>query len=91
MNAKQTSVADIMTVDPVVVLVDAPIEEADILIRTTTYRKSIPVVDSHGALVGVIHSADLAAYRFNLPRTPNETSAQDEATSDARPDRAAGH
>jgi CBS-domain-containing membrane protein len=91
MNTKQALVADIMTVDPIVVLVDASAEEADTLIRSTTYLKSIPVVDSDGALVGVIHDADLVAYRYGLSRTLDETSTRNEATSDARPDRPAGH
>jgi IMP dehydrogenase len=50
--------ADLMTIDPVVVAVDAPIEEAEELMRT--YRVSgLPVVDAHGSLVGVISQTDL--------------------------------
>jgi CBS-domain-containing membrane protein len=49
--------ADIMTIDPVVVAVDAPIDEAERLIRT--YRVSgLPVIDAHGGLVGVISQTD---------------------------------
>ena len=50
-------VADLMTIDPVVVADDAPIEEAERLMRT--YRVSgLPVVDAHGSLVGVISQTD---------------------------------
>jgi IMP dehydrogenase len=49
--------ADLMTIDPVVVAHDAPIEEAERLMRT--YRVSgLPVVDGHGSLVGVISQTD---------------------------------
>jgi CBS domain-containing protein len=52
------TVADLMTVDPVVVSVDASIEEAEQLLRT--YRVTgLPVVDEHGMLVGVISQTDL--------------------------------
>jgi CBS domain-containing protein len=50
--------ADLMTIDPVVVAIDAAIEEAEELMRT--YRVSgLPVVDVHGSLVGVISQTDL--------------------------------
>jgi CBS domain-containing protein len=50
-------VADLMTIDPVVVAVDAPIEEAERLMRG--YRVSgLPVIDAHGSLVGVISQTD---------------------------------
>ncbi len=87
MNTKQALVTDIMTVDPIVVAVDASVEKADALIRSTVYLKSIPVVDSNGVLVGVIHEADLAAYRFDQSQHPAESSA----TSDAPPDLLIGH
>lgn len=90
MSTQQALVADVMTVDPIVVLVDASVEEADVLIRSTAYLTSIPVVDSNGALVGVVYSADLAAHRFDRSH-PDETSARNEATSDAHPDRPTGH
>jgi CBS domain-containing protein len=55
-NTRQL-VADLMTIDPVVIAADAPIEEAERLMRT--YRVSgLPVVDSHGGLVGVISQTD---------------------------------
>lgn len=50
-------VADLMTIDPVVVADDAPIEEAERLMRT--YRVSgLPVINAHGTLVGVISQTD---------------------------------
>lgn len=51
-------VADLMTIDPVVVPDDAPIEEAERLMRT--YRVTgLPVIDAHSSLVGVISQTDL--------------------------------
>ncbi|HEX5038593.1 MAG TPA: CBS domain-containing protein [Candidatus Limnocylindria bacterium] len=51
-------VADLMTIDPVVVSVDATIEEAEELLRH--HRISgLPVVDLSGRLVGVISQTDL--------------------------------
>ncbi len=53
----QLVAADLMTIDPVVVAVDAPIEEAERLMRT--YRVSgLPVTDEDGALVGVVSQTD---------------------------------
>jgi IMP dehydrogenase len=50
-------VADLMTIDPVVIAADALIEEAERLMRT--YRVSgLPVIDAHGSLVGVISQTD---------------------------------
>jgi len=54
---EELRVADLMTLDPVVVEVDAPIETAEALL--SSYRISgLPVVDG-GRLVGVISRADL--------------------------------
>jgi CBS domain-containing protein len=83
MDAKQTLVADVMVVDPVVVHVDASLVEVDIVMRAT-FRKSIPVVDSGGRLVGVIRDADLAAFRFADSQPPDEMMVRSEATDDAR-------
>ncbi len=91
MNTKPALVTDIMTVDPIFVFVDASVEEADALIRSTVYLTSVPVVDGKGVLVGVIHDADLAAYRFDHSQHPDETAARSEATSDAGPDRTTRH
>ena len=51
-------VADLMTIDPVVVSADATMEEAEELLRN--HRISgLPVVDLSGRLVGVISQTDL--------------------------------
>ena len=85
MHAKQTLVADVMAAVPIVVQVDASLEEADGMIRRT-YLKFIPVVDGDGALVGVIRDADLVAYRFARSQSAEETTSRKKATTDARPD-----
>ena len=51
-------VADLMTIDPVVVAVDASIEDAAHLLRANSIS-GLPVVDQLGALVGVISQTDL--------------------------------
>ena len=63
MEAKHVVVADVMSVDPVVVRVDASLAEADVVLRST-YITGIPVVGSNGELVGVLSHAHLAAYRY---------------------------
>jgi CBS domain-containing protein len=60
MDAQQLTVADVMTIDPVVVSVDASIEEAVRLLDTYAIT-GLPVVDAGGALVGVISETDLVA------------------------------
>jgi CBS domain-containing protein len=53
----QLRTADLMTIEPVVVLVDAPVEEAQRLILE--YKVSgLPVVDQAGVLVGVVSQTD---------------------------------
>jgi CBS-domain-containing membrane protein len=84
MHAKNALVADLMAVDPIVVRVDASLEEADLLFRAT-YIRSIPVVDGEGALVGVIRDADLVAYRFVRSQPPDDRTAPSKSTNDARP------
>jgi CBS domain-containing protein len=49
--------ADLMSIELVVVRVDAPIEEAERLIRDH-HVSGLPVVDGHGVLVGVISQTD---------------------------------
>lgn len=49
--------ADLMTIDPLVVPIDAPIEEAEDLIRRNRVS-GLPVVDAHGELVGIISQTD---------------------------------
>ena len=51
-------VADLMTIDPVAVSVDASIEDAEELLRHNRIT-GLPVVDADGMLVGVISQTDL--------------------------------
>ena len=51
-------VADLMTIDPVVVAVDASIEEAARLLHANSIT-GLPVVDPFGSLVGVISQTDI--------------------------------
>jgi CBS domain-containing protein len=60
MDARLLLVADFMTIDPIVVAEDAPLEEAVRLIREYSIS-GLPVVDGDGALVGVISQTDLVA------------------------------
>jgi CBS domain-containing protein len=57
-TAAQILVADVMTIDPVVISIDATLEEAAALIRSYTVG-GLPVVDAAGAVVGVISKTDL--------------------------------
>ncbi|HEY7522333.1 MAG TPA: CBS domain-containing protein [Candidatus Limnocylindrales bacterium] len=57
-NTAELAVADLMAIEPVVVSVDATIEEAERLL--SAYRiHGLPVVDGNGRLVGVISQTDL--------------------------------
>jgi CBS domain-containing protein len=56
--AEQLVVADLMTLDPVVVRADDPIEEAERLMRERRVT-GLPVVDAHGAPLGVISQTDV--------------------------------
>lgn len=51
-------VADLMTIDPVVVSMDATIEDAEALLRHH-HIAGLPVVDLTGRLVGVISQTDI--------------------------------
>ncbi|HJP71577.1 MAG TPA: CBS domain-containing protein [Candidatus Limnocylindria bacterium] len=51
-------VADLMTIDPIAISVDASIEEAEELLRHNRIT-GLPVVDLGGRLVGVISQTDL--------------------------------
>jgi CBS domain-containing protein len=51
-------VADLMTLDPVVIGVDAALEDAERLMRER-HISGLPVVDQHGTLVGVISQTDV--------------------------------
>ncbi|MBA3689046.1 MAG: CBS domain-containing protein [Chloroflexi bacterium] len=52
-------VADLMTIDPIVISVDASIEDAEELLRRYCIT-GLPVIDLAGRLVGVISQTDLA-------------------------------
>jgi CBS domain-containing protein len=60
MNTTELLVADLMTLDPVMVAVDAPLEEAARLLHRYAIS-GLPVVDAAGALVGVISQTDVVA------------------------------
>ena len=60
MDTKQLLVADLMTIDPIVVKVDASIEDAAGLLSTNSIT-GLPVIDGAGELVGVISQTDLVA------------------------------
>lgn len=60
MKTQQLLVADVMTIDPVVVSADAPLEEAAHLCHSNSVS-GLPVVDPDGRLVGVISQTDLIA------------------------------
>ena len=54
---RELRAGDLMTIDPVVVAADAPIEEAERLILDNRVS-GLPVVDHDGALVGVVSQTD---------------------------------
>ena len=60
MDEQQLVVADVMTLDPVVVHIDASIEQAAVLLNANSIS-GLPVIDDAGALVGVISQTDLVA------------------------------
>jgi CBS domain-containing protein len=60
MDTRQLLVADLMTIDPIVVAVDASLEDAAKLLHAYSIT-GLPVVDEQGALVGVISQTDLVA------------------------------
>jgi CBS domain-containing protein len=60
MDSQQMLVADLMTIDPVMIAMDAPLEDAAHLCHTNNVS-GLPVVDSMGSLVGVISQTDLVA------------------------------
>jgi CBS domain-containing protein len=53
-------VADVMTLDPIVIRADATLERAMEVMRTSDVR-GLPVVDDGGSLIGVISQTDLVA------------------------------
>ena len=56
--ADDLTVADLMTIDPIVIGVDAALEEAERLMRER-HVSGLPVVDEQGELVGVISQTDV--------------------------------
>jgi len=60
MNSQQLLVADLMTMDPVTIAVDASIEDAVRLCRANVVS-GLPVTDDDGELVGVISQTDLVS------------------------------
>jgi CBS domain-containing protein len=56
--ADDLTVADLMTIDPIVVGVDAALEEAERLMRER-HVSGLPVVDEHERLAGVISQTDI--------------------------------
>jgi CBS domain-containing protein len=52
------TVADLMTIDPIVIGVDAALEEAERLMRER-HVSGLPVVDEYEGLVGVISQTDV--------------------------------
>jgi CBS domain-containing protein len=51
-------VADVMTLDPIVIAADAPLEDAERLMRERAIS-GLPVVDPNGGLVGVLSRTDV--------------------------------
>ena len=60
MSTEQVLVADLMTLDPVTVAVDAPLEHVAQLCRANSIT-GLPVTDEAGVLVGVITQTDLVS------------------------------
>ena len=80
MGKEQGLAADVMTVDPIVVSLDATLDEADLIIRPT-YVTGLPVVDGDGVLVGVIGHANLASHRFGRRTSSSERSSAKSASA----------
>ena len=60
MDSQEMLVADLMTIDPVTISVDAPLEEVARLCHVNEVS-GLPVIDDGGSLVGVISQTDLVA------------------------------
>lgn len=60
MDSQQLLVADLMTIDPVTIAVDAPLEDAAHMCRANAIS-GLPVTDDAGELVGVISQSDLVS------------------------------
>jgi CBS domain-containing protein len=86
-DAPTLTVADIMTLDPVVIRSDAPLEEAERLMRDRRIS-GLPVVDGFERLVGVISRTDIlddgsASLAFLLRRRPTGLRVGELMTSPA--------
>jgi CBS domain-containing protein len=57
-DPRSTRVGEVMTRDPKIVAEDCPIETALALMRAGSFRR-LPVVDHHGALVGILSLDDV--------------------------------
>lgn len=57
-DATELLVADLMTIDPIVVAIDATIEDAAHLLHENGIT-GLPVIDAFGRLVGVISQTDI--------------------------------
>jgi len=79
MDRTRLRVADVMTNDPIFVDVNASLADVDYLLRAS-FVTGLPVVDGHGALVGVISQTDLVAYRFG----PSDGSRERDLVGTAR-------
>lgn len=58
LDLRELVVGDVMSLDPIVISVDASIEEAQELLRANRIT-GLPVVDGQGNLVGVLSQSDL--------------------------------
>jgi CBS domain-containing protein len=86
-RARAAFVADLMTIDPVTVDVEAAVEDAERLLKERRVS-GLPVVDQNGALVGVISRTDLledggAAMSSLLRRRPSGLRVGELMTSPA--------
>ena len=86
-GATTLAVADIMTLDPVVIRSDAPLEEAERLMRDRRIS-GLPVINSFERLVGVISRTDIlddgsASLAFLLRRRPTGLRVGELMTSPA--------
>jgi CBS domain-containing protein len=78
MGKEPVLVADVMIANPIVVSLDATLEEADTIVRST-FTTGLPVVDADGVLVGLVGHTELAAFRFAT--VPSPESGPVKATS----------
>ena len=80
MGKERVRVADVMIVDAIVVSVDATLDEADTIMRST-FITGLPVVDGDGILLGIIENSQLAAHRFSGPTGSSEQGPSKSASA----------